>query len=395
VVIARRPRTPARTKIFALGLATAGLIMTGMSWARVAGPHRTGTACRTPATANLGRGRITWLGDTFLGDAGQKELDEYGYQWVSEHLPPFATDLVVANLEGPITLRTEAADPLQQFEYNANPLAAPALAALGINVVNLANNHGMDRGPEGLADTMAHTKAAGMRPIGAGADLAGALEPLIVNTDSGRIALVALADVKESMTAAVDHAGVAELTQSNLTAAAQRARALCADRIVALAHWGENYQPIDARQRAWAKRFSAAGYDLVIGTGPHLRQPIEVVDGMPVVFSIGNFIFTTPGRYEPDRAGYSIILTSDFGPKGRLTLTAQCLLTDNERVQFQPRACDDDEGTEVLENLNPAMTVSDGVGTLTVVDGKVDEPDELDEPDNAPTSAGANSRLGN
>jgi poly-gamma-glutamate capsule biosynthesis protein CapA/YwtB (metallophosphatase superfamily) len=304
---------------------------------------------------------------------------------------------VVANLEGPITLRTEAADPLQQFEYNSNPLAAPALAALGINVVNLANNHGMDRGPEGLADTLAHTTAAGMRPIGAGVDVASALEPLIVNTDLGRVALIALADVKESTTAAVDRAGVAELTQGNLTAAAQRARALCADHIVALAHWGENYKPIDARQRGWAKRFAAAGYDLVIGTGPHLRQPIEVVDGMPVVYSIGNFIFTTPGRYEADSAGYSIILTSDFGPKGRITLTAQCLLTDNERVEFQPRACDDHEGAEVLESLNPAMAVSDGIGTLTVVDGKVDESDESDEigePDEAPASAGANLRLG-
>jgi hypothetical protein len=53
-----------------------------------------------------------------------------------------------------------------------------------------------------------------------------------------------------------------------------------------------------SKQRAAAQLFADAGYDMVVGANPHIAQPIEFIGSMPVVFSVGNFVFGAPGRFD-------------------------------------------------------------------------------------------------
>jgi poly-gamma-glutamate capsule biosynthesis protein CapA/YwtB (metallophosphatase superfamily) len=326
-------------------------------------------AAGAPKISLLGRGdrfSVAWLGDTMLGDAAQPQLDLYGPTWAGANVPPPSdADVVIANSEAPITPRVERFDLLQQFSYQQQPRVAKALADLGIDVIALANNHTMDRGPLGLADTVAHARAAGLLTFGAGATTAQARLPLLVETDIGVLGVVGLSDDGGVKIARRDRAGIRRLNQANIVDDLELARRAGADWVVAYVQWGENYSPVDERQRAFAQALATAGYDLVIGLHPHVVQPVEIVAGVPVIYSLGNYVFTTNGRFNDAVPGFGLTVTSEFRP-GRLALTMRCIQTDNELVLFQPRPCDATQAQLVLGALHPEVRVQGDVGRLEV-----------------------------
>ena len=314
---------------------------------------------------------ITWVGDTFLGDAAQPHIDQHGIGWPSALLPPLdAQHVVIANLEGPITGRTEPFDPLQRWSYNSLPAAAEALSAMGINAISLANNHAMDRGPEGLYDTIASADMAGLSTFGAGQTSNEARLPLLIESDVGLVGVLGFSDDDGPVTATTDRPGVRRLSLKNLQRDIDAARAAGVDRVIAAVHWGSNYTSLDSRQQTWADAFADAGYDMVIGTGPHVVQPIEVVNGMPVVFSLGNYVFGTPGRFpdrdSPDREGYGLVVTTSFTSSDEVALTVRCIQTDNHVVNYQARPCSHDEANVVLSTANPSLVVSGDSATMTL-----------------------------
>jgi hypothetical protein len=310
--------------------------------------------------------RVLWLGDTLLADAAEPRLAANGYAWAFGRLRPLPdADYVIANAEGPITTRTEPDDPSQRWSYAARPEAARALADEGVDAAGLANNHALDRGPAGLADTLAHLGAAGVATLGAGASLEEALRPLIVETPHGRIGVVAFGQgggVRRN--AGEGSPGIAVLTRCNAAEGVQRAREAGARWVVAFVHWGVNYTGVLHSQRAQAAILAGAGYDLAIGHGPHIAQPVEVVGGMPVVYSLGNWVFGTPGRFTREAPGYGLMATTAFGPDGVETLRLHCIRTDNDQVGFQPRPCTTGQADTVLRSLHAGIGVEDGVGVL-------------------------------
>ncbi len=310
--------------------------------------------------------RILWLGDTLLADAAEPHLVANGYAWAFDRLRPRPdADYVIANAEGPITARTEPHDPSQRWSYAARPEAARALAAESVSAVGLANNHALDRGPSGLADTASHLGAAGVASFGAGADLDEALRPLIVETPHGRVGVVAFGQgggVRAN--AGEARPGIAVLTRCNAAEGVQRAREAGARWVVAFVHWGVNYTGVLHSQRAQAALLAGAGYDLAVGHGPHVAQPVEVVDGMPVLYSLGNWVFGTPGRFTPDAPGYGLMATTAFGPDGLEALRLRCIRTDNDEVGFQPRPCTAAQADNVLRALHADIAIEDGVGVL-------------------------------
>ena len=310
--------------------------------------------------------RILWLGDTLLAAASEPHLLANGYAWAFDHLrPPPDADYVVANAEGPITTGTAVYDPSQRWSYAARPEAARALAAEGVSAAGLANNHTLDRGPGGLADTIAYLGAAGVATFGAGSDLEAALRPLIVDTPHGRVGVVAFGQgggVRKN--AGEGRPGVAVLTRCNAADGARRAREAGARWVVAFVHWGVNYAGVVHAQRTQAALLADAGYDLAIGHGPHVPQPVEVVGGMPVVYSLGNWVFGTPGRFTGDAPGVGLMATTAFGPDGLEALHLHCIRTDNAEVGFQPRPCPPAQADEVFRTVHPDIAIKDGVGVL-------------------------------
>lgn len=310
---------------------------------------------------------ILWAGDTLLGDAAQPLLDAAGYAAPFRDLLPLpAADFVIVNAEGPITTRTAPWDTGQRWSYRARPPAADALAAAGVDAAGLANNHSLDRGPGGLADTRRLLEAGGVATFGAGMNAEEAVAPLLIDTPYGRVAVVGFGeDAGRDRLATATHAGSLVPTYTAVQRGIDRGRAAGADWIVAFVHWGTNYRNVTGEQRRWAQRFAEAGYDLVVGHGPHLAQPIDFVDSMPVVYSLGNFVFGTPGRYDGDAPGYSIMVRVELAVDGFHRATIHCLLTDNDRVAFRPRFCPEAEARDVIGALHPRMTVVNGIGAVS------------------------------
>jgi poly-gamma-glutamate capsule biosynthesis protein CapA/YwtB (metallophosphatase superfamily) len=314
--------------------------------------------------------QIVWVGDILLGDAAQPLLDQHGYTWPFEFVRgPTEGDYLVGNAEGPITELTELFHEEAQFDYNAQPESADALGRVGFDALSLANNHAMDRGPEGLADTIGSLDDAGVATFGAGQDLDAALTPLLIQTPHGSVAVLGFEEEhRGAATAAEGRAGVADLDDENLAEGIRRAREAGAEWVVAFVHWGSNYSNVDSGQRILAPAFATAGYDLVIGHHPHVQQKVDIVDGMPVLYSLGNFVFGTPGRFNNEFPGYGFVARTYLGPDGFEGVELTCILTDNDRVDFQPRPCDEEEAREVSEGLGPLVTWRDGVAVLGLPD---------------------------
>ena len=271
---------------------------------------------------------------------------------------------MVVNLEGPITSDATPWDPGQRWSYNAQPASAEALATAGVDAVSLANNHALDRGPEGLAATAGALAAAGLTAVGAGLD-AVAKRPLLIETPHGVVGVVAFGPEADfERRASTRRPGTIAPTGPAVRRGIALARAAGARWVVAFVHWGENYTAIDATQRRAARRFADAGYDLVVGHGPHYAQPVEVIGGMPVFYSLGNFVFGTPGRYSASAPGVSLLLTTTVDADGIHAAEMRCLLTDNRRIRFQPRLCPGAEARAMLRALHPDVELTGDVATL-------------------------------
>lgn len=361
----------AKQRLIMLALAIAGILCIAGVFASASTDPTPDPATGLPVVSVTTTGErfsVTWVGDTYLGDKLEPMLASFGVEWVAEHLPPLEGDLVVANLEAPITERTEAWDPSQHYVHRMPPSAAVALADLGVDVVTLANNHAMDLGPLGLGDTKANLRKAGIQAIGAGNESVEARLPLLVRSDLGTLAIVNFADEGDSTkTATRGRPGVRRLTRDNLASAIDGARRAGATWVAAFVHWGRNYEPVSARQRQWAAAFAEVGYDLVVGAGPHFVQPVEIIGKTPIVYSVGNFILGTQGQFGAFGVpGHGLVVTSDFTAEGKLELSFRCILTDNMRVDFQPGVCPDGEAQAAISALHPAMVLDRDIGKLVV-----------------------------
>ncbi len=311
---------------------------------------------------------VQFLGDTMLGDAALPLLRRHGYDWAfrDEVKAALDADYVIANLETSVTAHPVPFDPGKQYFYAASPRSVPAMRRANIDAVSLANNHAFDAGPTGLAVTLRHADEASMAAVGAGANLARAQEPLMVRSDAGTVAIVGLGENFGSSRRADDvQAGTVVLSPETVQRGVDSARAAGADWVVAFVHWGDNYQLINDQQRYWAGQLADAGYDLVVGSGPHIAQPIELVHGVPVVFSVGNFVFGSNGRFESyGQKGLGLIVTATFETGTGPLLAVRCLVTNNERTNFRPRLCSTAKAHRFLPTINPDLVLDEQGGYL-------------------------------
>jgi hypothetical protein len=330
-------------------------------------------------TEEVGCGRacdlfqIAWVGDILLGDAADSRLSVHGHAWPFQYVRPLIqADFIIGNAEGPITNRQGRYFAGQRWHYNAAPESAVALAEVGFNALGLSNNHVLDRGPDGLADTLANLRGAGIRPFGAGMEIGEAAAPLLVETAHGTVAVLAFGERwRTGAAAGPGQFGTVPFTEEAVAHGATLARAAAARWSVAYLHWGENYSAVTSRQRAIARLFAQAGYDLVIGHHPHVAQEFDVVDGMPVDYSLGNFTFGAPGRFSAEFPGYGLIARTTFGPQGLDAIELSCIVTDNKLIDYQPRPCDGERAHSVMQGLGGRVSVQNDSEHVV---GRIDKP---------------------
>src|SRR5438132_14047891 len=137
--------------------------------------------------------RLTFLGDTLVGGEAQPLLDQRGTAWAFEGIRHLLakSDVVVVNHEGPITPRDHPATKLdigrKRYWYRALPESVQALCDVRVKVVSLANNHVLDFGAPGLADTIRALDEAGIAHSGAGVNRAAARRPAVIEVNGLRV----------------------------------------------------------------------------------------------------------------------------------------------------------------------------------------------------------------
>ncbi|MBT3221525.1 MAG: CapA family protein, partial [Proteobacteria bacterium] len=274
-------------------------------------------------------------------------------------------DYRILNAEAPITNEETVFQPTRRWTYHTDPQVAEAFARWGFDAAGLSNNHAMDRGPKGLFETVALLKRAGVQPFGAGRNRSEALAPLIVKTTHGKIGVIALGQTwSQPVMASSFQPGSVALTAKVARQTHQKLVEGGVEHTVAFVHWGKNYSHVSDEQREQADWLIQAGFDLVIGHGSHMEQAIEVKCGVPVVYSLGNFIFGTKGRFSDEFPGYGLVVTSEVGVSGFQALEVTCIETNNDVVAFQPRPCEPEVAAKVIKRVNPAIVVEGSVGRL-------------------------------
>jgi poly-gamma-glutamate synthesis protein (capsule biosynthesis protein) len=205
-----------------------------------------------------------------------------------------AADLAMVNLETALT--TRGSEQPKKFHFRAPATALDALAGAGVDVVTMANNHAIDYGRNGFADTMA-ARADGVVPIvGIGRDRADALSPAIVEAEGLRVAFLGATQVPDwtlaTWSAGADSPGVASASNPDLLAAAVRKARTRADVVVVYLHWGTDYTPCpNALQVRTATELARAGADVVVGTHAHQLQGAGWLGGTYVDYGLGNFVW--------------------------------------------------------------------------------------------------------
>jgi poly-gamma-glutamate capsule biosynthesis protein CapA/YwtB (metallophosphatase superfamily) len=173
---------------------------------------------------------------------------------------------------------------------------ADALARAGFDVMSVATNHikncGISNcGERAFFDTLTNLRRVGILPVGAGEDHARAMQPVVIEAKGVRFGIVSLGHIEPMVFAGENTPGIAVLNQENIREAIAAARKV-SDVIIAMPHWGpEDSARPTYIQRDLAQTFVKAGADLVVGNHTHVLQGLQSIDGVPVFYGLGNFVF--------------------------------------------------------------------------------------------------------
>ena len=200
--------------------------------------------------------------------------------------------IVVGNLECPAT-KIEA-PVFKRFIFRGEPDWLETLKQHGITHLNLANNHSIDQGREGLLDTKRNIIEAGMIPLGAGESMDEAVQPVLLADSPRKVWLVAsLRLALENYAYLPDKPCVSQEPMDSLLERVNRLRKADSMAVIIVSlHWGGEHtlQPVP-RQRLEARHLLLAGADILICHHTHTLQTIEDFHGKKIYYSIGNFIF--------------------------------------------------------------------------------------------------------
>jgi poly-gamma-glutamate capsule biosynthesis protein CapA/YwtB (metallophosphatase superfamily) len=218
-------------------------------------------------------------------------------------------DVGMVNLECPVTVRGEKVE--KPYNFRMHPRFVEALKRAGISLVNLANNHIFDYGPEGLFDTISYLDSAGIRHVGGGRNRKEAHAPVIVSLKGKRIGFLGYYGGGEAPAATRTDPGVARREIPAISADIKKLRDRdSVDYVVITLHWGTEKEVEPDSSLVWfAHRIVDAGADLIIGHHPHVLQGIERYKSGVIVYSLGNFLFG--GSYRPtyETALFEVVLT--------------------------------------------------------------------------------------
>ncbi len=201
-------------------------------------------------------------------------------------------DLSITNMECPLTRRE---DPIVKLGPNlkADPRCIDAVTYGGFDVAALANNHILDQNENGVMETISVCNGAGVKTVGAGADLQEASNPLIVEVKGRKIAILNFVENEFSI-AEKDKAGANPMDPVRNYYRIEEAKRI-ADIVFVIAHGGHERYALPSRRMVELFRFFAdRGAAAVICHHTHCPSGYEIHNGAPIFYGLGNFIFDRP-----------------------------------------------------------------------------------------------------
>lgn len=198
--------------------------------------------------------------------------------------------------------------------FSVDPKVATLMKEAGFDVATIGSDHMTNWGFTGLFDTIKYFKQAGIKTVGAGANLAAALKPAVVDVRGLKFAFYAVNAAGGSVPATATGAGTARLTTNNIKSASAAARK-AADVVIAMPQWSTSeYRAgfLDS-QIAWRNQMYAAGTDHVIGADFHWAGALSITPGGVsgnhlAIASEGNFWFGQDWSRQTEE-GYMTMIT--------------------------------------------------------------------------------------
>ena len=251
------------------------------------------TQAPSPTPAAVGIVTLNAVGDIMLERDLITLMDQHG------SIYPFAAvqellddaDLTIGNIEGTFTDGGVRANKFYAFRTPTRHAAG--LAQAGFDIVSLGNNHAMDYGAQGLADTVAALDEAGVLHSGAGLNMEAARRPTILEANGLRIAFLSYnaAALSEAYPAGPATPGVALAEVASIQQDVTAARA-DADVVVVSLHAGTEYTDQPTNEQVMLSRTAIdAGAAVVLGHHPHVLQGWEHYGDGYIFYSLGNFVF--------------------------------------------------------------------------------------------------------
>lgn len=244
-------------------------------------------------------------------------------------------DLTIVNFEGTLTTSNARAD--KTFTFKGKSSYTKILTAGSVEVVNMANNHTMDFGLKGMADTKSALKKAG---------IAYCIESTI-----------AYKTVDGTKVAFLGYHALSGVSKSTIKSGIQAARKKGAELVIVSFHWGieRDYYP-NTQQKNLAHYSIEQGANLVLGHHPHVLQGVEAYKGRYIVYSLGNFCFG--GNSNPKDKDTMIFQQSFYvDSNGRLVndkaaRVIACSLSGHSGYNdFQPQLLNGSKKTAVINKI--------------------------------------------
>ena len=259
---------------------------------------------------------LVFTGDILIGNAVSANYDAGGMDGVlSKDMQDILknADIVMVNEEFPFSERGVQMED-KQFTFRMNPRYVSLFKDMGVDIVSLANNHVLDYGAEALSDTFMTLDEAGILYAGAGESEERAKEPQIIEVNGKKYGFLAASRVLPVASWNVENTTPGVFSTYDATALVEeikKVRAEC-DYLTVFVHWGlERKEYPESYQKTLAMQYIDAGADAVIGSHSHCLQGVEYINGKPVFYSLGNFLFGQDGN--------TVALKAVIGEDGSVT----------------------------------------------------------------------------
>ncbi|KQL45963.1 capsule biosynthesis protein [Brevibacillus choshinensis] len=291
--------------------------------------------------------RVAFVGDIMLDKSVGNQISRHGVDYPFQKTADFLkqADLTIGNLETSVSMRGQAEK--KEYTYRSKPQTLQGLVNAGIDVVNLANNHSLDYGMDALFDTMDHLKKNQIGFVGAGKNEEEAFTPFVRTINGKRVAVIGLSHVlpNRQWFAGKNKPGLAHAYSYEPMLTYVKKAVAQSEITIAVMHWNLEYKDVpEPYAREMARKLIDSGVDAVVGSHSHSVMGMEMYKGVPIYYSVGNFVFTT--SYNP-KGREAMMVELTFGEKATTSKVIPVKITNG-----QPAPMDATNRKRMIDKLN-------------------------------------------